>query len=127
MDSLGHVNNIIYFRYFETARIAYFDRIGYWEEMEKSGAGPILAETRCRFRAPLRHPARISIGARVTTIEDDRFVMQYAVAASQCLAATGDGLVVSYNYRQSAKTTLPPNIVAAIEKLQDTDNTDGDA
>ena len=45
MDALGHVNNIVYFRYFETARIAYFERVKLLELMEKTGIGPILAST----------------------------------------------------------------------------------
>ena len=35
MDSLGHVNNIVYFRYFETARMEYFGRIGVMEVMQE--------------------------------------------------------------------------------------------
>ena len=40
MDSMGHVNNIVYFRYFETARMNYLERIGFIEEMNRTGIGP---------------------------------------------------------------------------------------
>jgi acyl-CoA thioester hydrolase len=30
MDAMGHINNIIYFRYFETVRIEYFNRLDYF-------------------------------------------------------------------------------------------------
>jgi len=43
MDAFGYVNNTEYFRHFEDARIAYFDRIGVHEHKEQSGIGPILA------------------------------------------------------------------------------------
>ena len=121
MDALGHVNNAVYFRYFESARIAYFDRIGYWQQMEQSGLGPILAETRCRFRAALKHPDHISIGARIREIEEDRFLMEYAVAsaASGRIAAEGDGLVVSYDYRAGARAPLPAAVLSAIRALED--------
>ena len=33
MDAFGHVNNTVYFRYFEDARIAYFDQIGVHEQI----------------------------------------------------------------------------------------------
>ncbi|MFO7632899.1 MAG: acyl-CoA thioesterase [Caldilinea sp.] len=39
MDAFQHVNNIVYFRYFESGRIAYFERTGAMEEMAKSGIG----------------------------------------------------------------------------------------
>lgn len=118
MDALGHVNNAVYFRYFETARIEYFERIGYWDHMHQHGDGPILAETRCRFKAPLKYPAQISIGARVGMTDTDRFMMEYAVADDQRVVAEGDALVVSYNYRRGLKTPLPGEILAGIKRLQ---------
>ena len=79
MDAFGHVNNIVYFRYFETARIAYFERLNVTEFLGRDPIGPILAETTCRFRAALSYPDTVSIGARVASIGEDRFVMRYAV------------------------------------------------
>ena len=76
MDSLRHVNNTVYFRYFESARMAYFDRLGLWDYMDETGVGPILASTGCRFRVPLTYPDTVSIGARVAEVEGDRFVMK---------------------------------------------------
>src|SRR5919107_5780774 len=101
MDSLRHVNNIVYFRYFESARMAYFDRVGFWAHMDETGVGPILASTNCKFRLPLTYPDTVSVGARVSDIEADRFLMRYAVYSHRHrkLADEGDGLVVSYDYR----------------------------
>ena len=45
MDAFSHVNNIIYFRYFESARLAYVEQTGLLEYMDKTGIGPILAHT----------------------------------------------------------------------------------
>lgn len=120
MDSLRHVNNIVYFRYFESARMAYFERVGYWELMDATGLGPILAETRCKFRLPLTYPDTVSVGARVTDIQADRFLMRYAVYSHnhRKLAAEGDGLVVSYNYRTLTKAPLPEVIRRRIEELE---------
>src|ERR1044072_9044384 len=109
MDAFQHVNNVAYFRYFESARIAYFDRLDAMGEMERNGCGPILAETRCRFRAPLRYPDRLAVGARVSQVSDDRFTMQYALASTNAgqIAAEGDGVIVWYDYRAHGKTRLP--------------------
>src|SRR5687767_1167703 len=43
MDAFGHVNNTVYFRWFESARIAYFEKIGLNERMRRDRKGPILA------------------------------------------------------------------------------------
>jgi acyl-CoA thioester hydrolase len=82
MDSFAHVNNVAYFRYFESARIVYFERIDAMVERERSGCGPILAETYCRFRTPLRYPDRLEVGTRVSNLGADRFTMEYALAST---------------------------------------------
>ena len=45
MDSFQHVNNVIYFRYFESARIQYFETLGWMDIIEKKAIGTILAYT----------------------------------------------------------------------------------
>ena len=69
MDAFGHVNNTRYFRYFETARIAYFTVINVLEQR----IGPITASTSCRFRAPVTFPDRLLVGARLLEFQGDRF------------------------------------------------------
>ena len=109
MDAFGHVNNIVYFRYFETARIAYFEKLDVPEFLGRDPIGPILAETTCRFRAALSYPDTVSIGARVASIGEDRFVMRYAVFSHRLgrLAAEGEGTLVCYDYRANRKAAVP--------------------
>ena len=45
MDAFQHVNNTVYFKHFESARISYFEKIDFLEVMNKTGIGPILAST----------------------------------------------------------------------------------
>src|SRR5262245_30663280 len=105
MDAFQHVNNSVYFRYFESARIAYFERLEFMEYMQTTGVGPILASTQCRFRIPLTYPDVVRVGAKIADIADDRFVMRYAVVSQrlQKLAAEGEGVIVSFNYRENQK------------------------
>jgi acyl-CoA thioester hydrolase len=120
MDSLQHVNNIVYFRYFESARMAYFNELDIWKYMEETGIGPILAETRCKFRIPLAFPDRVSVGTKVDDIEEDRFVMKYVIVSHEHhrIAAEGEGVIVSYNYREKKKAPLPPVIKERIQSLE---------
>ena len=120
MDAFQHVNNVAYFRYFESARIAYFDRLDAMGEMERNGCGPILAETRCRFRAALQYPDRLAVGARVSQVSDDRFTMQYALASTKAgrIAAEGDGIIVWYDYRAQGKTLLPASVRERIGEIE---------
>lgn len=61
MDALGHVNNTVFFRYFEQARIEALTEAfgGAWPE----GGGPILAATSATFRRPVRYPATAVVRA----------------------------------------------------------------
>ena len=120
MDAFGHVNNVVYFRYFENARLAYFRAIGYMERMEQTGLGPILASAQCRFRLPLAYPDTVSIGVRVRQLQSDRFLMEYRVVSHRhaAVAAEGDGLIVSYDYRAAAKVPVPDSVRRAIEELE---------
>lgn len=109
MDAFQHVNNIVYLKYFESARIAYFEKINFIEEMEKTGVGPILASTQCRYKIPLTYPDNVTVGAKVETMEKDRFIMKYAVISHkfQKIAALGEGVLVTFDYRNNKKTLIP--------------------
>ena len=120
MDAFGHVNNIVYFRYFESARIAYFGKIGFIEVMRSTGIGPILASTSCKFRKPLTFPDTVFVGARVSQVEEDRFVMQYRLVSQKlnAVAAEGEGLIVSYSYDKQKKVSIPSGVRKRIEELE---------
>ena len=120
MDSLRHVNNIVYFRYFESARMAYFQRLDIWNYMNETGIGPILASTECKFKIPLTYPDTVSVGAKISEIEADRFIMKYVVVSREHarVAAEGVGLVVSYDYRALKKAPLPDEIKERIRILE---------
>lgn len=119
MDAFQHVNNVVYFKYFESARIAYFDKVGVNESQKASGIGPILASTQCRFKAPLTYPDTVTVGATVETLDEDRFNMRYFVksAKSGRVVAEGEGLVVFYDYNQLCKHVIPEATYQAIASL----------
>jgi acyl-CoA thioester hydrolase len=120
MDAFQHVNNSVYFRYFESARIAYFERLEFMEHMQVTGVGPILASTQCRFRIPLTYPDTVRVGTKIAEIAEDRFVMRYVVMSErlQKLAAEGEGVIVSFNYRENRKAPLPEIIRQRIAALE---------
>jgi acyl-CoA thioester hydrolase len=120
MDAFGHVNNIVYFRYFESARMAYLERLRGMEYMKETGIGPILASTQCRFRVPLTYPDTVSVGARVHSIEPDRFTMDYCVVSHQLqkVAAEGSGVIVMFDYQKNAKAALPDVLRQRIEAIE---------
>jgi acyl-CoA thioester hydrolase len=120
MDSFQHVNNIVYFRYFENARIAYLERIGWWGEVPQTGIGPIVASILARFRRPLTYPDTVRIGARVTEVGEDRLTMEHLIVsqARSEIATEGSSIVVCYDYRALRKTPIPDHLRRRIEELE---------
>ena len=120
MDSFAHVNNVVYFRYFESARVAYLGRVGFMGTGGTNGVGPILASARCDFRKPLTFPDTILVGIKVSEMSADRFVMQYRIVSEKLkrVVAEGDGLVVSYDYREGRKAPIPDDVRKQIEALE---------
>jgi acyl-CoA thioester hydrolase len=120
MDSYRHVNNVVYFRYFENGRLEYFRRLG-WEEIERrTRVGPILAATSARFRKPLTYPDTISIGTRLASISEDRFTMKHVIVshAQGAVTTEGEGLVVSFHYARGEKAPIPEELRKRIAELE---------
>lgn len=120
MDAFQHINNVIYFRYFESGRVKYLDEVGAMSEMERSGIGPILHSIGCRFRFPLTYPDRIRVGVRVTELGEDRFTLHHRIVSERHkrIAAEGEGLVVMFDYRRNEKAPLPGALRDAIARLE---------
>ena len=121
MDALQHVNNIEYFKYFQVARIAYFEKINSDSEFGETPIPLILASTQCKFIYPLTFPDSVSVGVRVDAMADQYFTMKYAVVSHQHqrLAAIGDAKVVMFDYVNNKKTSIPDEIRKTIIDLEE--------
>jgi acyl-CoA thioester hydrolase len=119
MDAFGHVNNIMYFRYFETARIALFEQVGFAGPTGPGDVGPILAATECRFRVPVTYPDTLTAASWVANLADDGFQMGYAVFshAHDRVAAEGSGRIVAYDYAEGRKAILDDELKARLAAL----------
>ncbi len=120
MDAFGHVNHTTYFRYMETARISYFEKLDFPDFLGRNPVGPILGAISCRFRAPLAYPDGVSVGVKVSRIEKDRFIMIYSVFSqkSRKLVAEGESTIVCFDYRQNRKAPMPERLRRRIEETE---------
>ena len=120
MDAYGHVNNTVFFRYFESARIRYLERCRFVESYDRDKVGAILHSTSCRFRSPLFYPDTAVVGTRATQVGADRFTMGYEMASESqnAVVAEGTGIVVSYDYVAGKVVPIPEQVREAIAKLE---------
>ena len=120
MDAFQHVNNIVYFRYFENGRARYLSQVGFFDVAAgRAAVGPILASINCRFRYALTFPDTVTVGVRVVALGADRFTVLHRVVSqrAQVVAAEGEGVIVSYDYHLGQKTPLSEPVRAAILAL----------
>ena len=84
------------------------------------GIGVILQHVQCRFRRPIVFPDTVTITARVTSIEADRFTLDHEVisTAQSVVAAVGTSTIVTYDYTANTKVPIPADLRRAIESMR---------
>ncbi len=120
MDSFQHVNNAIYFKYFEHSRIAYLTKIHYSETLAETDIGIIVASIQAKFILPLTYPDTIKIGCKISSMTQDRFVMDYAILSTSTnkIVATGSSIIVAYDYKNKCKTNIPDSYKNSIKNIE---------
>ena len=88
MDAMGHVNNTVYFRYFETARIAWFDSIRC--APDPAGMGPVIVNANCTFLKQLKYPGEIEVATLVGPPGRSSFQMLHEIRAVGADGAVGE-------------------------------------
>ncbi len=95
MDALGHVNNTVYFRYMEQARVSWITAIG--GSVTNGTEGPVIANTFCNFYSELVFPAQLLVKLYVAnpgrTSFDTYATIERSDAPGEICAAGGATLV----------------------------------
>ncbi len=111
MDAMGHVNNTVYFRYFETVRIAWFDKVVGLTDPTASGA--IIINTFCTFIRQLKYPGDVLAKHYVSDPGRTSFmawVTLERVDEPGVLYATGGAKTVWMDYRTGKSVGLPEGV-----------------
>ncbi|MFO0968789.1 MAG: thioesterase family protein [Gemmataceae bacterium] len=120
MDAYRHVNNVVYFRYFENVRLEYFERLD-WRGFEKeTGVGPIVASIQARYRRAVTYPDTLWVGARLSKMEEDRFTLAHRIVSEALEDWTTEGqvVVVTFVYATGKKTPIPDEMRRRIEAVE---------
>ena len=118
MDALGHVNNSVFFRWFESARIAFFDRTGF-PTLNDGDLAPILAKTTCEFVVPIVYPADVRVSTGVSRIGTSSLTMEYRVdVEGTTLAARGEAVVVLVDSQTGKSHPIPELVRERIDALK---------
>ena len=87
---------------------------------ERTGSTLVVKSTGCRYIASLSCPDRISIGARVTDMNDEEILMQYIIVntGTNQVAALGEAAIVALQAWDSSRVVFPEELKARIRELQ---------
>ena len=126
MDTLGHVNNAVFFTYAESGRIAYRDAVFGGDDALSNpevDTGMILAGIDCDFIAQVKHPATLDVCCRVSHI--GRSSLRYQVAmfvqGSDAPAAISNATAVWFDYKAQSPVPVPDDVRAAINAYEGTE------
>lgn len=119
MDAARHVNNIIYLRWSESARIKYFEQIQL-DTSFQMGIGPIIGWQDGKYIFPITYPDTAVIGIRVEEIKKDRLIMLTHIYSEQHqrLAVISRQSIIPYDYQKLAKASIPKAWIDNINGLE---------
>ena len=115
MDAMGHVNNTVYFRYFEQARIAWFEAMTC--PPDPSGVGPVIISAHCTFLKQLRYPGDIEVDTLVGEFGRSSFHTIHQIRRAddpETLMAEGGSKVVWVDQRIEKSVPLPEQMRARL-------------
>lgn len=121
MDALQHLNNVVYFRFFEQARIILFDALDLSLQDE---FGPILAYIDCQFKQAIHYPDEISVGSWIDKIGHSSFTVMHHVYSTQKkgLVAASKSVIVLIDYQTNEKVSIPQGLRDTLASFQMSDD-----
>ena len=103
MDAFNHLNNVVFYRYAESARIGYLQALGMFD----GSMVTVLAQSSCQYLRPVTYPDTLLLGVRCQRLGNTSIVIEYSYysTAQQAVVATADAVIV--RLESDGKTKLP--------------------
>ena len=118
IDAMGHVNNSVYFTYFEQGRLDFF------KAANVDGAFPgfsfILAHISCDYLRPLTIDNQVTLQIQVAKIGRKSFSFTYALVDrtdGKMVYATGESVQVCFDYAQNKTMAVDPDLKQLLSKF----------
>lgn len=115
MDQIGHVNNTVYFRCFEQARVEWLDHFP--QSADNNPAYAVIVHTECSFLKELKAPGSVEIKVFAGETGRSSLVQQYEMRrtdAPEVLVATGSAKIVWVDPATGRSTPIPDRFKAVL-------------
>jgi acyl-CoA thioester hydrolase len=116
MDAFGHVNNVMYYRYIESARIRYMDELNIFQQ----DVYTVVASNQCKYIRPVFYPDQLKIGVRVEEMRNSALRMSYLLwsETQQTVVALSEAVIVCVNKENMNKTEIPAVIREKVTEIE---------
>ncbi len=100
LDAMRHLNNVVFLRYFETARIGYLQQLlpAHDPAHPEGDLGFIFAEAKIEYRSPGQFDDEVTIELRTADVRRSSFRIEFRMRVQGRLLAEGYGVLVGYDY-----------------------------
>jgi acyl-CoA thioester hydrolase len=122
LDAMRHLNNVVFLRYFETARIAYLRELVPAHDPahpEVDDFGLIFAECHINYRSPVHFDEQLDVHCSIGTVRRSSFRVEFEMRVGGRLAAEGYGVLVGFDYSAQQAAALPEAIKERLEREAD--------
>lgn len=115
IDILGHLNNTVYFGFFDTGKAYYFEKIMGgridWKKVET-----VIANVDCAYVSPIYFGEKIDVRTRCTGIHEKSFLIQQVIVESGTgqLKAAAETVMVSFNPQTQTSMPMPEHLRDAL-------------
>lgn len=119
MDALGHVNNTVPVRWYESSRINYMEVTGISTMMESRKVGPILAAVNCNYRRQLFYPDTVRIGCHATRLGGSSMTLSHVVFSEKLgeAATDGESVIVAFDFEKQRPVRIPEEVRSKLLEL----------
>ena len=114
MDAYGHVNNAVYFRYMEQARIDLLEALGV--PIDTRVQGPVIVHAACTFLAPLNYPGEVEVRVFGGELGRSSIPTRYELrkVGEETLYAHGEAKIVWIDVTTGRSVPLPESLREAL-------------
>ena len=118
-DAYGHVNNVVYYSWFDTAVNAHLIEQGALD-IQAGGTIGLVVETQCNYFAPVEFPQTVEAGLRVARVGQSsvRYEVGLFVQGGALTVAKGHFVHVYVDRATRRPAALPQRLKAVLEALQ---------
>ena len=120
LDPQGHVNNAVYLTYLESARLGYYQAVGFWHPNTGAQTGMVVAHIDIDYHAPILLGQSIRVGLRLEQLGKKSLTLAFVIedVHTRSAIASGKSIMVAYDNQREQSVLIPPDWREKIKQFE---------